>query len=701
MKLGNLSNIQAYFNNEKYRSLIISIVILLALIGVLLIFTLFAASTLERNTSLINATNKVANNGQAIIKDLFDLQNAQGEDIASPHIKTVLTRLKSNSAENETLLTALKEGKDVTYSSGETVYVPKLPSQFDGEFNKIDQEWQKLAPLVNQYLLNANNLLADSSADLYRASSQAKISTIVMNEEFAKLTSQVYDDAATTATIIRVIQFVGILAILVYFVAFLTVFLRRLQETDAQLEDARQQTTEILNTVTEGLFLIDKDLVLSNEYSRSLETIINKQNLRGKTLLDLLKGSVSEQDLENAKLFIEQLYNPWVVEELIQDLNPLKQVKMNRATADGVESKYLDFNFLRVVSPDTDEISKVFVSVVDITESVRLQENLEKARIQHNRELEMISTILSVNQNHLSSFIKTTEQRIFRMNDVLKSTTTELSLLEKAQQLFRETHSMKGDASALQLHAFVNAAEKQEEQLRKLAKLPHLSGNDFLPFTVSLNELLDLNQFIANLLERLRSVGGHQTSSQSVNRPTQWSNYFNQYAQDIAQRNHKKVQLVCEGFDEFASHAKFDTFKDIAVQLLKNAIVHGIEAPNERLFNGKPEVGQIKLGVQKTASGHIQLAIHDDGQGIDVERICKKAISSGMITAEQASQLSTQEVYALMLKPGFSTVEHSTEDAGQGIGMDIVAQFAQSAQGQLKIESQPKQFTKMLVQFKA
>lgn len=701
MKLGNLSNIQAYFNNEKYKSLIISIVILLALIGVLLIFTLFAASTLERNTSLINATNKVANNGQAIIKDLFDLQNAQGEDIASPHIKTVLTRLKSNSAENETLLTALKEGKDVTYSSGETVYVPKLPSQFDGEFNKIDQEWQKLAPLVNQYLLNANNLLADSSADLYRASSQAKISTIVMNEEFAKLTSQVYDDAATTATIIRVIQFVGILAILVYFVAFLTVFLRRLQETDAQLEDARQQTTEILNTVTEGLFLIDKDLVLSNEYSRSLETIINKQNLRGKTLLDLLKGSVSEQDLENAKLFIEQLYNPWVVEELIQDLNPLKQVKMNRATADGVESKYLDFNFLRVVSPDTDEISKVFVSVVDITESVRLQENLEKARIQHNRELEMISTILSVNQNHLSSFIKTTEQRIFRMNDVLKSTTTELSLLEKAQQLFRETHSMKGDASALQLHAFVNAAEKQEEQLRKLAKLPHLSGNDFLPFTVSLNELLDLNQFIANLLERLRSVGGHQTSSQSVNRPTQWSNYFNQYAQDIAQRNHKKVQLVCEGFDEFAGHAKFDTFKDIAVQLLKNAIVHGIEAPNERLFNGKPEVGQIKLGVQKTASGHIQLAIHDDGQGIDVERICKKAISSGMITAEQASQLSTQEVYALMLKPGFSTVEHSTEDAGQGIGMDIVAQFAQSAQGQLKIESQPKQFTKMLVQFKA
>lgn len=694
-----LPNIQQYFDNEKYKSLIISIVILLALIGTLLIFTLFATSTLEKNTSLINATNKVANNGQTIIKDLFDLQISKGEDISSPHMQTVLSRLKTNSDETKALLEALGKGKDITYSSGEEVYVPKLPGAYVDDLTKINQEWNKLSPLIDKYLVNANNLLVDSSGELYQATSQAQISTIVMNEEFAKLTSSVYDNATTTATVIRIIQILGILTILGYFVVFLTVFLRRLQETDAQLENARQQTTEILNTVTEGLFLIDKNLIISDEYSRSLENIVNKQNLRGKTLIELLKGSVSDQDLENAKLFIEQLYNPWVVEELIQDLNPLRKIKMNRPNQDGVENKYLDFNFLRVVNTNSEEITKVFVSVVDITESVHLQENLEKARIQHNRELETISTILSVDQQHLFTFIQNTEQRIFKMNDILKSTSSEITLVEKAEQLFRETHSLKGDASALQLHAFVNAAEKQEEQLKRLVKQPTLSGNDFLPFTVSLNELLDLNQFIANLLQRLRSVAGHHISSMHTTTSHSWQKYFTQYAQDIAHRHHKKIQLSCEGFDQFASHPQFNTFKDIAVQLLKNAIVHGIETPHERRLQGKTEIGTITLSLNHSDTG-TTLSIRDDGQGINSGRIRQKAIALGLVSADAATKLSQQEIYALMLKPGFSTVDQNNEDAGQGIGMDIVAKLTQSAQGTLKIDSQPQQYTHMLLQFR-
>lgn len=697
-----LPNIRKYFSSAKYRSLITSIAILLGLIGVLLIFTLFATSTLAKNTNLINATNRITHNGQTIIKDLFDLQISKGEDISSPHMQTVLARLKATSGETKLLLAALKEGREVLYSTGEEAYVPKLSSAYEEDFNKINDEWKVLSPLIDRYLSDATNLLVDSSGALYQATSQAQISTIVMNEEFTKLTRAVYENAETTATVIRIIQIVGILAVLAYFIIFLTIFVRRLQESDTQLEDARQQTAEILNTVTEGLFLIDKNLVISNEYSRSLESIVNKRNLRGKTLIDLLKGSVSDQDLENAKLFIEQLYNPWVVEELIQDLNPLKQVKINHASHEGVENKYLDFNFLRVINPENEKISKVFVSVVDITESIRLQENLEKARIQHNRELEMISIILSVDQNHLYNFIKTTQQRIFRMNDVLKSTSSEISLMEKAEQLFRETHSLKGDASALQLYAFVSAAEKQEEQLKKLVQQTHLSGNDFLPFTVSLNELLDLNQFISNLLERLRSVGKQNSTSDQKNqaRPDQWQSYFNQYAQDIAQRHQKKVQLRCGGFDELSNHPQFNTFKDIAVQLLKNAIVHGIETPNKRIFHGKTDTGQIQLGIKKTPEGIIQLAIRDDGQGIDTQRVCEKALSLGLITPQQASTLSKKEIYGLILKPGFSTVDKGNEDAGQGIGMDIVAKFARAAQGQLRIDSEPKQFTQMLIQFK-
>lgn len=694
----------ASFSGGRYQSLIMSIIIFLGLIVLLLAFTFFTSNLLARNTVLMNETNRVANSAQSVIKDLFDLENSWGEDVTSPHMQTVLKRLADNSIIINSRLQALEHGGVVTDELGQDVKIPATSA--DG-LKQAQQQWILLEPKIQAYLQNATNLEIDSADTLTQAVNQAKTSSLLIDESLSILVANTAQKANNQATTIRVIQILGVIGVLAYFTIFITVFVRRLQMTDKYLDEARQQTTEILDTVTEGLFLIDKNLVISDQYSRSLEHIINQKNLKGKTLLDLLKGTVSDKDLENAKLFVDQLYNPWVVEELIQDLNPLRKVKVNYTSNEhGIISKYLDFNFLRVTKENSEDIDKIFVSVVDITESVHLQETLEKAHLQHNQELEMISTILSVDQQHLLAFIEHTEQRINRMNDVLKvkSNTNFAHLQEKAQQLYREIHSLKGEASALQLYAFVNSAEKKENQLKALLNSPKLSGNDFLPFTVSLNELLELNRFIKNLLERLHHVSHQFSKNTTENIETnkhQWQAFFNQYARDIANRNHKKVQILCDGFDGIANHQDFNAYKDIAIQLLKNAIVHGIETPHQRVHLGKSEIGQIKLSVKPDVNGDICLSIADDGKGIDVERIRQKAIELGYVTAEQASQLSTRSLYEFMFKSGFSTSEATTEDAGRGVGMDIVQQLAISKQGLLKIESRPNQFTQIHIYFKA
>lgn len=592
------------------------------------------------------------------------------------------------------------DGDTVVLADGRKVVIDGIQSaHLRGYVENMEKIWAPYLALINTFLYDqqSGTLNKEKSKKLvaYTRQNNQKLQTEIDDLHFG-VAEFIHDK---TAKVYRV-QVSGLVGAFVLFLLMIFGALRQLFNADRQLSDARQQTTDILNTVNEGLFLIDKDLMISNEYSRNLEKIVGKNNLKGKTLLDVLHGSVTEQDIQSAKLFIDQLYNPWVLEELIQDLNPLRKVKITAPSAEGgINVKYLDFNFLRVIHEDTEEIEKVFVSVLDITESVHLQENLEKARLQHNRELEMIATILTVNQQHLNTFIHTTGRRINKMNEILKvSSAQNLNLQEKARLLFRETHSLKGDASALKLHAFVAVAERQEQELQQLLKNPSLSGNDFLGFTVSLNELLNLSTFIHDLLNRLRAISNTEIT-ESPQKPS-WENYFNQYAHDIAQREGKEIQLHFSGFHaDIVNHAHFNDYKDIAIQLLKNAVVHGIETPTERSAQGKSTVGTIELALHQTQQGTHCLVVKDDGKGIMLDAIRTKAIQLGLVSQEQVSTLSKQQLLGFIFHAGFSTAEKQTEDAGKGIGMDIVKQLTRKMNANISIDSQPQQFTHMTIHF--
>lgn len=663
----------------------------------------------------------VSNNEQILIADLPQTAIFQLEEIGKQYEKFDQT------------LQAFKSGGTIKRDDGsELVINASLNPQQIKTLERIQSIWTPYQGLLQNFLEDNKKGVLDKNTTQYLMD-YTRLYNLSLSNETAEYTGYLNANIQHQASQLRMAQIVGMLVAFFIFIAIVFGALRQLLKSDEALAIAQQQTDDIMKTVNEGLFLIDKDLVISEQYSGKLPFIIHQDQIAGRNLYDLLKGMISQKDMETTKLFVEQLYNTWVVEDLIQDLNPLKQVLISYIDKNGMaDTKFLEFNFLRVLDKEKKEIEKVFVSVIDVTKEVRLQMQMQKDKEQHDRQLEMISYLLTVNRTQLINFIAETKQRIARMNDILRQEDNH-NLQDKVKQLYRETHSLKGDASAIKLPAIVSIVETQETQLKQLGEYSNLKGNDFLSFTISLNELMEMTKFIEDLSVQLNiqtvdkltnMVAGKSSNHQvennddadneqtimvispdEINQTTSstenyWHDYFTNYAKDIAQRQHKKVKVNVVGFENLPmSDTQTYLYKDIATQFLKNAIVHGIESPEERIANGKDEHGTVILSLEKVDDEHQKIAIHDDGRGIDWQKIREKAVELGQVTQEQAEELQPRDLVRFLLSSGLSTKEEQDEDAGRGVGMDIVRQLTVEGKGKLSINSQPNLFTQMNVTF--
>ncbi|OBX75346.1 Hpt domain-containing protein [Faucicola atlantae] len=360
------------------------------------------------------------------------------------------------------------------------------------------EQWEQLRPRVDDYLKVARDLKVDAAPALNAANDQAKTSSLVMNDTLNTLTGTVYNRAQNEANLIRLIQLLGVGAILTYFGIFIFFFVRRLREADAQAAAAQRETAEIMANVNTGLFLLNKDLSIGNQYSAQLTNIMGTDQIAGENLAQLLKNKVTAKDLEVTEGFVKQLYNPRVKEKLIDDLNPLKKVLLQDEGKTSGANKYLDFKFSRVY--DQNNIARILVNVQDVTQQVRLEQRLEEERAQNDLQIEMLTTILNVSPTIINEFIQNTKQNIVKINNILKTPGSDQGALrDKLAQMYRIMHSLKGEASALNLHTFTNIANNFEEKLKGLQAKDKLGGNDFLPLTIHLDELLNLSNTIESL----------------------------------------------------------------------------------------------------------------------------------------------------------------------------------------------------------
>ncbi len=163
-------------------------------------------------------------------------------------------------------------------------------------------------------------------------------------------------------------------------------------------------------------------------------------------------------------------------------------------------------------------------------------------------------------------------------------------------------------------------------------------------------------------------------------------NKFPRIVRDLSKALGKKVNLQLEGTETELDRSIIEAIKDPLTHLVRNAIDHGIEPPDVRVQVGKPPEGNLILRAYQEG-GQVVIEIEDDGKGIDIEKIRKKAIEKGFMTVEEAEKASEKELLSLIFKPGFSTAEKVTQVSGRGVGMDVVKTNIEKLGGSIEIDT--------------
>ncbi len=163
-------------------------------------------------------------------------------------------------------------------------------------------------------------------------------------------------------------------------------------------------------------------------------------------------------------------------------------------------------------------------------------------------------------------------------------------------------------------------------------------------------------------------------------------NKFERIVRDLSRKQNKKIKLEIQGQDTELDKTLLEVIKDPLTHLVRNAIDHGIETPEERLLKGKSETGELVIKAFH-AGGQVIVEISDNGNGINLERVLEKAVAKGIMTAGEAERCPPEKTVNFIFHPGFSTAAEVTNISGRGVGMDVVKSNIEKIGGKCEIIS--------------
>jgi chemotaxis protein histidine kinase CheA len=163
-------------------------------------------------------------------------------------------------------------------------------------------------------------------------------------------------------------------------------------------------------------------------------------------------------------------------------------------------------------------------------------------------------------------------------------------------------------------------------------------------------------------------------------------NRFPRVVRTLAQEQGKNVRLTLEGRDVRVDKSMVELLVDPLMHMVRNAVDHGIEPPDERTRAGKPAQASVTLGAVQRG-GEVQVQVSDDGRGLNEAAILEKAVSRGLTSAADAARLKPHEIHRFIFAPGFSTAAKVTETSGRGVGMDVVLNTVQQLGGDIDVET--------------
>jgi signal transduction histidine kinase len=350
---------------------------------------------------------------------------------------------------------------------------------------------------------------------------------------------------------------------------------------------------------------------------------------------------------------------------------------------------------------------------------------------------EVLNEVMPLDAMRLDLFLAEAREKAGQLRAIMKLPAREpQAFREKLVLILELIRGIRARAERLPLASVNDRAERFEDALNLLRDKQTLSGNDFLPLAVKLDDLLSHLAIQGEVVTRLREwrekhgapapaidatqrsatatgttirqprLAATDNSATTISGPgslgtTQKSARFSDLSKEsleemaafLADMYSKRVSLVVVGLEDVPQGYR-RTIEKILGQLIHNAIRHGIEPPGDRVVHDKPELGTVAVQFLRVGSDGYQLSVQDDGRGLDHDGIRAEAVRQGVMTADAAASIDPRKLASLIFRAGFTTV---SDGGARGIGMDLVRDLVNKAGGRVGIATKPGEYTRFRV----
>jgi two-component system chemotaxis sensor kinase CheA len=456
---------------------------------------------------------------------------------------------------------------------------------------------------------------------------------------------------------------------------------RWVRQLTSALKSERDEIAVMKDNLKAGLFLMDHHYTIQPAYSKALEEILGMDEIQGKKFTDLLSTSIKAKERDTLEDYFEMVINRSFDAKMLEDINPVVEFSyINEMTR---EEKILRTTFAAV-----DRGYGVFFilgSLEDITVEKLLQKQLEKEENKRDEEMRALFQVIQVEPRVFNDFIEDTEYEFDRINHILKN--KKLSARQAMVDIYQSVHAIKSNALILGLENFSAKLHELESKIKELRDQEDVSFEEVLHITVELEKIMKEKDKFRDTIDKIQSfrvkVGDSRRQDRYVLVET-----LTKACEKAAAALNKKARFVVEELDGIVlEYGPRRIIKEVLTQLVRNAVYHGLETPEERSVLGKKPEGIIRLFI-KYGNNQIHIKLSDDGKGLDFEKIRKKAENLHLFNRPEEAEDKNQ-LLRVIFSPGFSTVEDADAHAGRGIGLNLVRERIRELRGSIKLQSEP------------
>jgi len=671
----------------KYREIVVAVAFFLLFDLAVLVLNFYVSFQIGEDAVSINLSGRQRMLTQRLSKVLFAWElAASNNDVPSEVVK----ELQLATTLFDTSLQGFRHGATVVGGDGKPVRLTQASGPNSASIlARSEAVWTPWRQLL-QPLRDAG--AGAQAKDVAAAAAYARAHNLTLLGLMNELTTDLETEAGRRASLLRQVQTAGIALALGNFVFILFKFIRRLRQSDESAEQATEENREILSAVREGLFLLTPQFTVGTQISGSVAGMFGRGVRPGEDFVSVLGPLVSEKTLVDAESYMELLFAPHVKEDLVQSINPLSDVELS--IVDGLgqrRRRYLSLQFNRVM--EGRQVRHLLVTVQDVTARVDLERRLQGEQQRAQREFDLLVRAFEADPAALRAFIDHTETSLLKVNELLRHIDA-ASNHERARRtvdaIYRHVHSVKGEASMLGLDLLSATAHEFESQLQTLREAPTFAGDSLLALPLPLEDLLTRIQTLKRWVLRER----RPQPEGACDLAGRLSDLVGRIATEVGKP--AQVSHRLDGLDELPEATRH-ALEQIAVQLVRNAAVHGIDPAAARATLGKPPVGAIEVRLERGDGESADLVVSDDGGGLDAGVVRRRLITLGWFSERQLEEMTSGQIVAKIFRPGFSTATTPSEHAGRGVGLDIVASLVRQLGARLLVTSRIGRGTELRV----